>query len=94
MEYGACSPWELHLVAIASMSRSDLSWAVKNIAVLHCTYIHSVACAHCLQMVSLYRDPTGKKVFLKTSPTDDHYSDHGSRQNHAENQMFEVGYTV
>ena len=54
-------------------------------------YIHSVVYAHCLQMIGLYRDPTGKYVFYKTNPTDDYFSDPTSpRPQQAENHMFEV----
>ena len=54
-------------------------------------YIHSVVCANCLQMIGLYRDPRGEKVFHKTKPTDDYLSDTTSpRPQQAENHMFEV----
>ena len=43
---------------------------------------------HCMQMISLYRDPTGERVFSKSMPTSEHtQSSNGTKQH----RLSEVG---
>ena len=52
---------------------------------------HFYCVCYCVQMISLYRDPTGERVFSKTMPTSDFLqSSNGTKQQ----RLSEVGAVV
>ena len=58
---------------------------------MHFTYSVYCVCTHFIQMISLYRDPTGERVFSKTMPTSDRpQSSNGTKQQ----RLSEVGALV
>ena len=59
-----------------------------------CTsHTQSIVYAHCLQMISLYRDPTGERVFSKTMPTSDLQSSTGTKQ-HRLSEVVSANFAV